>query len=130
MTTQLIKRLRHKGAVSLEFAGMLVVFFIILVTALQAMLAMFSLSQANSAARNAARAEVLNPGSGVAVAQQAVSPGLRKAGVSTSCSGARVHNGSITCKVTVAVPSLGTDSSLWQPTIKVTRSATQPITTE
>lgn len=130
MITQLIKRSRQRGAVSLEFAGMLVVFFIILVTALQAMLAMFSLSQANSAARNAARAEVLNPGSGVAVAQQAVSPGLRDAGVSTTCSGARVHNGSITCKVTVAVPNLGTDSSLWLPTIKVTRSATQPITTE
>jgi len=130
MVTELIKRSRQKGAVSLEFVGTFFMFLVLLVTALQAMLAMFSLSQANSAARNAARAEVLNPGSGVAVAQQAVSPGLRDAGVSTSCSGARVHNGSITCKVTVAVPSLGTDSSMWLPTLKVTRSATQPITTE
>lgn len=130
MVTELIKRSRQKGAVSLEFVGTFFMFLVLLVTALQAMLAMFSLSQANSAARNAARAEVLNPGSGVAVAQQAVSPGLRDAGVSTSCSGARVHNGSITCKVTVAVPSLGTDASMWLPTLKVTRSATQPITTE
>lgn len=130
MVSRLIKRYRQQGAVSLEFVGMLFAFFIILVTALQAMLAMFSLSQANSAARNAARAEVLNPGSGVTAAQHAVSPGLRDAGVSTSCSGTRVHNGSITCKVTVAVPNLGTDSSLWLPTLKVSRSATQPITTE
>ena len=117
MVTELIKRSRQKGAVSLEFVGTFFMFLVLLVTALQAMLAMFSLSQANSAARNAARAEVLNPGSGVAVAQQAVSPGLRDAGVSTSCSGARVHNGSITCKVTVAVPSLGTDASMWLPTL-------------
>lgn len=130
MITRLIKRSRQKGAVSLEFVGTFFMFLVLLVTALQAMLAMFSLSQANSAARNAARAEVLNPGSGVAVAQQAVSPGLRDAGMSTSCSGARVHNGSITCKVTVAVPNLGTDASMWLPTLKVTRSATQPITTE
>lgn len=125
---KIFKRNRQKGAVSIEFAGTFFMFLILLITAIQAMLAMFSLSQANSAARNAARSEVLIPGSGNFAAQQAVSPGLRKAGVTSACHGARVHNGSITCEVTVAVPVLAANTPLWLPNVKVTRSATQPIT--
>lgn len=124
------KRLRatDKGAVSLEFVGMFVIFLLLLITALQAMLAMFSLSQANSAARNAARSEVLAEGSGPYAAQAAVSPGLRDAGVNTQCKGTRSTDGAITCKVTISVPILNAHTPAWVPTIKVSRSATQPYT--
>lgn len=119
---------QEKGQVSLEFVGTLVIFLIVLITALQALLAMFSLSQANAAARNAARSEVLSAGSGPSTARAAVSPGLRKAGMDTSCHGMRTPKGSITCKVSIAVPILNANTPAWVPTFRVSRSATQPMT--
>lgn len=117
-------RQAEHGAVSIEFlAGSVVVFAAVLI-GLQALLAMHSLSQANSAARNAARAESIVAGSGVAAGNFAVSESLR-AGTTTSCA----NGAEIRCTTTVSVPVLNIS---WLeervPPMQVSRTAVFPRT--
>ncbi|MGX6451668.1 TadE/TadG family type IV pilus assembly protein [Brevibacterium paucivorans] len=129
MIKQLMAKKREKGVLSLEFVGTFGVFLFLLAIAFQAMLAMFALSQANSAARNAARAEAMMPGTGPGAAQSAVSPGLQAQGVQTTCSGGHNPKGDVTCKVSLGVPVFNMpDAPQWFPEIRVTRASTQPVT--
>lgn len=120
---------RQRGSVSIEFVGTLFMYLIIVLVALQALLAMLALAQANSAARNGARAEALSPGTGVSSAQAAVTAPLRNSGTSAVCTGSRGRNGEITCTVTIKMPMLNlTWMPNWVPQQSVTRSAVQPAT--
>ena len=60
------RRGAESGQTSLEFVGTLFMWLVIVLVTLQILLAMFALAQANSAARNAARSEVISAGSGQA----------------------------------------------------------------
>ncbi|MGW9825501.1 Flp pilus assembly protein TadG [Brevibacterium pityocampae] len=124
------KRRSERGSLSIEFAGTFFMYLVLLLVALQAMLAMFALAQANSASRNAARSEVVTPGTGVSAGQAAVSQPLRNSGTDTVCSrSGGSSNGSVTCSVTIAVPMFNLDwISDWVPPFEVTRTNVQPIT--
>lgn len=126
---KLFKKSRDKGSITLEFVGTFAIYLFLVALAFQAMLAMFSVSQANTAARNAARAEVLQAGAGQQAAYQAVSPGLRETGVNTSCSGSRGPKGEIKCEVSLGMPIFNfKDAPDWAPKLRVSRSNTQPMT--
>ncbi|MGO1398447.1 MAG: TadE/TadG family type IV pilus assembly protein [Brevibacterium yomogidense] len=121
---------RERGSATIEFTGTFFIWLTIVMVCLQAALAMFALSQANSAARNAARAEVVTVGAGQAAGKAALSAPLRS-GSSTSCTSSAMvsSTGSVTCSVTVAMPILALDwiTERVSP-VTVTRDAEQPMT--
>lgn len=110
---------RERGAVSIEFLGTATLLLAAGLIALQLMLAMHAMSQANSAARNGARAEAISVGTGTAAAHAAVSESLREH-TRARCSG----GSDITCDVEIDMPMLGID---WVqdrvPPLTVTRTA-------
>lgn len=121
---------RERGSATIEFTGTFFIWLIIVMVCLQAALAMFALSQANSAARNAARAEVVTVGAGQAAGKAALSAPLRS-GSSTSCTSSAMvsSTGSVTCSATVAMPILALDwITEWVSPVTVTRDAEQPMT--
>lgn len=121
---------RERGSATIEFTGTFFIWLTIVMVCLQAALAMFALSQANSAARNAARAEVVTVGAGQAAGNAALSAPLRS-GSSTSCTSSAMvsSSGSVTCSVTVAMPILALDwITEWVSPVTVTRDAEQPMT--
>lgn len=93
---------RERGAVSIEFLGTATLLLAAGLIALQLMLAMHSMAQANSAARNGARAEAINAGSGTSAAHSAVGSSLQEH-TRASCSGGY----DITCRVEIDMPVLG-----------------------
>lgn len=117
------------GQASLEFVGTLFMWLVIVLVTLQILLAMFALAQANSAARNAARSEVISAGSGQAAGRNAVADPLKRSGVQSSCSTTGGSRGSVTCRVSITVPMLGLHwIPQWVPPLVVTRQAVQPMT--
>lgn len=113
------RRTRESGVVSIEFLGTAVLLVAAGLIALQLMLAMHAMSQANSAARNGARSEAISAGTGTAAAHAAVSESLRE-GTRAHCAGLD----DITCVVEIDMPLLGID---WvrdlMPPLTVTRTA-------
>lgn len=121
---------RERGAVSFEFIGTFGLYMVLLLVAMQAMLAMFALAQANSAARNAARAEVISAGSGEQAGLDALAAPLKKSGAQANCTvtvpGA---TGEVRCDVTVQVPVFNLSwLDQWIPPLEVSRFAIQPMT--
>ncbi|GAB3044696.1 TadE/TadG family type IV pilus assembly protein [Sediminivirga luteola] len=116
---------RERGSISIEFVGTIGIVLVMLLIALQGLLAMHALSQANSAARNAARAETLSTGSGQAEGLAALSSSLR-AGSSVRCTN---RSSDVTCEARVQVPmfAIGWLTELMPP-MSVSRSATMPQT--
>ncbi len=119
-----LARKNERGTVGLEFLGTMIFVFIMVVFAWQGFLAMHALSQANTAARDAARAESLAAGTGTSAGLDALSSSLRP-GSSVSCGGS--GGSSITCTADVNVPIIGTDF-WWDPlpATTISRSATMP----
>lgn len=118
---------RERGAVGIEFLGASVILLAAGLIAVQLMLAMQALTQANTAARNGARAEAIAMGTGTPAAYAAVSESLRS-GTRAHCSGMK----NITCTVQVDMPYLGVNwISQVIPPVTVTRTAhfvrTEPI---
>lgn len=112
-------RRRESGVVSIEFLGTATLLIAAGLIALQLMLAMHAMSQANSAARNGARSEAISVGSGTAAAHSAVSESLRE-DTRAHCSGLN----DITCVVEIDMPMLGIDwVQDFMPAVTVTRTA-------
>ncbi len=109
----------ERGVVSIEFLGSATMFLVGGLIALQIMLAMHALSQANHAARNGARAEAISMGSGTPAAYAAVSESLRSE-TRAHCGGAKEIN----CTVQIDMPYLGMNwISQIIPPVTVTRTA-------
>lgn len=112
-------RRRDSGVVSIEFLGTAALLLAAGLIALQLMVAMNAMAQANSAARNGARSEAISVGSGTAAAHAAVGESLRE-DTRAHCSGLD----DITCTVEIDMPVLGID---WVqdlvPPFTVTRTA-------
>lgn len=111
------------GVVSIEFLGSFVMVVAAALIGLQLLVAGHTLTQANSAARNGARAETITPGTGTSAAYSAVSSSLRQ-DTHASCS----YGSEAACTVQIRMPLLGVSwlESLPRPT--VTRTAVMPRT--
>ncbi|MEV3861122.1 TadE/TadG family type IV pilus assembly protein [Streptomyces sp. NPDC050095] len=105
-----------KGVSMLEFAGFLPFLLVIGMAAIQLGLVGYGANQAGSAARAAARAESLNPGTGGEAAGSAASGWLNP--TPDGCGG----DETITCTVTVRVPAIIPLFDGWD----IHRSATMP----
>ncbi|WP_033420453.1 hypothetical protein [Nesterenkonia alba] len=109
----------------MEFLGTFLWVFVMVLVTWQGFLAMHALSQANTAARDAARAESVTPGTGPTQGAAAVSESLHS-GTSVSCSPI-APDSAVSCTAEVEVPVLGMD---WVaemfPEWRVSRSATMP----
>lgn len=115
----------EQGTVGLEFLGTMIFVFIMVIFAWQGFLAMHALSQANAAARDAARAESQTAGTGSSAGLSALSASLRPES-SVTCGGP--VGSRVTCSADVNVPILGVP--WWGDTLSATtisRSATMPI---
>lgn len=119
LRTAMSRQRPDSGVVSIEFLGTATLLLAAGLIALQLMLAMHAMSQANSAARNGARSEAISVGSGTAAAHAAVSESLRE-DTRAHCSGLD----DITCVVEIDMPMLGID---WVqdlvPAVTVSRTA-------
>lgn len=116
---------RETGVVSIEFVGTLTILIGSVLIGMQLLLAGHTLSQANSAARNGARAESITTGTGELAAHNAVSSALKDktvANCTRSIESAR-------CSVSIQMPMLNIAFlSDWFTPMSVTREATMPIT--
>lgn len=119
------RRKQEQGTVVLEFLGTMIFVLIMVVFAWQGLLAAHALSQANTAARDAARAETLGS-DGERAGQNALSQSLQE-GSGINCW--RSPGGQdVTCEADVNVPILGTP--WWNdvvPAATITRSATMRL---
>lgn len=113
----------ERGAITLEFVGTMVAVLLMVLFAWQGLLAMHALSQANSAARDAARAETLYPGDGETAGKSALSQSLQD-GSTVSCP---PPSSSITCTARVKMPVI-TNGLVGDviPPVWITREATMP----
>lgn len=115
----------EKGVVSIEFVATLTFLICASLIGMQLLLAGHTLSQANSAARNGARAESIQAGTGSIASHDAVSSALADK-TTAHCSRSTQ---SANCSVSVQMPILNIAFlSDWFTPIYVTRSATMPIT--
>lgn len=113
------KRRGERGAMTIEFVGTIFIVLMMLMIAWQAFLGMHALTQANSAARDAARAVTLGH-DGRTAGKQALSRSLQS-GSEVTCSQIA---GGVTCRAQVKIPSILGDRFSSMPSI--TRSATMP----
>lgn len=112
-----------RGAVSLEILGTMIFVVMMVLFAWQGLLAMHALSQANTAARDAARAESIALNTGESAGIAALSQSLQS-GSSISCSPGAA---SVRCTADVNVPvlSIGWAGDAISP-VSISRSATMP----
>ncbi|WP_300343839.1 TadE family protein [Nesterenkonia sp.] len=117
---------KERGSLSIEFAGTMVFVLLMVFFAWQGLLAMHALSQANSAARDAARAESISVGSGYSSGMNALSRSLQP-GSSIRCNRS-AHTSRVTCQAEVNVPiiRIGVLGDAL-PSTTINRSATMPI---
>lgn len=127
------KRLRRargageRGVIALEFVGTFGLVLAMVLIVWQGMLAMHALSEANYAARDAARAEVMRSGTGPSAGQNALSAHLQDTSF-ISCSSS---TGAVTCEAEVDIPLIASSvigDGVHGPS--VTRSATMPAVGE
>lgn len=114
------KRRGERGAMTIEFVGTIFIVLMMLMIAWQAFLGMHALTQANSAARDAARAASLGD-HGPTAGKQALSRSLQP-GSNVTCPPS--FGSSVTCQARVQIPSILGDRFSNMPII--TRSATMP----
>lgn len=105
---------------SIEFVGTMALVLIMLMIAWQGFLGMHALTQANSAARDAARAESTAAGTGGAAGMRALSESLQS-GSQISC---RTVGSSVICDASVQIPTIIGDG--WEGMPSISRSATLP----
>lgn len=114
----------ERGAVAIEFLGTFIfIFFMVLIT-WQGFLAMNALTQANSAARDASRAESVEVGAGQDAGMNALGASLQSGSV-ISCGSSGGDR--VSCEAEVNVPVIA--AGPWGealPDFTVSRSATMP----
>lgn len=113
----------ERGVIALEFVGTFGIVLAMVLIVWQGMLAMHALSEANYAARDAARAEVMRSGAGQVAGETSLSSHLQS-GSDILCS---LDGDAITCRAEVNIPIIGSEvigDGLHGPS--VTRSATMP----